>query len=80
MRTKPQIKIGNTVKLIGIPKALPDAPDHPSESVFRKCLGHEFQVVGFNDYDMAELIVESATGSVGETIWVEPQFLVVVSR
>ena len=80
MRTKPQIKIGDTVKLIGAPKGLPNTPELPTESVFRKCVGHEFQVAGFNDYDMAELIVESVTGSVGETIWVEPQFLVVVSK
>jgi len=80
MGTKPPIKIGDTVKLIDVPQALPNVPDLPTESVFRKCIGHEFQVAGFNDYDMAELIVESVTGSVGETIWVEPQLLIVVAK
>jgi len=80
MGTEPQIKIGDTVKLIDAPKALPNAPDLPTESIFRKCIGHEFRVAGFNNYDMAELIVESVTGSIGETIWVEPQFLIVISR
>jgi hypothetical protein len=80
MAANPQIKIGDTVKLTGIPKALPNPSDLPTESVFRKCVGHEFQVARLNDYGMAELIIESVTGSIGETIWVEPQFLVVVSR
>jgi hypothetical protein len=29
---------------------------------------------------MAELDIETATGSIGETIWVEPQFLELISR
>ena len=79
MGIEPQVRIGDTVKLIRVPKGLSSSPDLPTESVFRKCLGHEFQVTGINDYNMAELIVESITGSVGETIWVEPQYLDVVA-
>jgi len=29
---------------------------------------------------MAELDIESVTGSVGETIWVEPRFLELISK
>ena len=69
------MKIGSKVRLIGIPPKLPEKPDMPTQSVFKRCLGHEFVVAGFNDLGMAELRVESVTGSVGETIWVETEFL-----
>jgi hypothetical protein len=69
------VKIGSKVRLIGIPDGLPDNPDLPTKSVFEKCVGREFVIAGFNEIGMAELYVESVTGSVGETIWVEIEFL-----
>jgi hypothetical protein len=45
-----------------------------------RCVGHEFVIAGFNEVGMAELDIESATGSLGETIWVEPRFLELVSK
>jgi hypothetical protein len=35
-------------------------------------------IAGFNNVGMAELHVESVTGGIGETIWVEKEFLEVV--
>ncbi len=70
--------VGIRVRIIGMPSDLPDQSDLPTKAVFAKCVGHEFVVAGFNDLGMAELVVESVTHSVGETIWVEPQFLEVV--
>jgi hypothetical protein len=44
------MKIGDKVRLIALPPDLPvgDA-DLPTKAVFRKCAGHDFVVVGFND-------------------------------
>jgi hypothetical protein len=63
------------VRLTGIPEGLTNDPDLLTKSTFEKCVGHEFVIAGFNEAGMAELCIESVTGSVGETIWVEPQFL-----
>ena len=43
-------------------------------------LGHEFKIVGFNEIGLAEIVAESLTGRVGETIWIEPWFLEPVSE
>jgi hypothetical protein len=40
-----------------------------------KCLGHDFVISGFNDLGWAEINIEAVTGSLGETIWVESEFL-----
>jgi len=61
--------------LIGIPDGLEGYPDLPAKSTFERCVGREFHVAGFKNVGMAELDIESVTGKVGETIWVEPEFL-----
>ena len=73
------MKIGDTVRLIGMPANLPvgDA-DLPTQAVFEKCLGHEFTVAGFNEIGWVELVVDSIAGSHGEKIWVEPEFVEVI--
>ena len=73
------MKIGSRVRLIGIPNGLEDYPDFPTKSTFEKCIGHEFVIAGFNEFGMPELGIQSVTGSVGEKIWVETQFLKLVS-
>jgi hypothetical protein len=72
--------VGSKVRLVGLPEGLRDDTDLPTLTVSRKCQGQVFTVSGFNQYGMAELCVESVTGRVGETIWVEPNFLVLVSN
>jgi hypothetical protein len=74
------MNIGTHVRLVGVPDGLEDAPDFPTKSTFERCVGHEFVIAGFNEVGMAELEIESVTGSVGETIWVEPGFLEIVSK
>jgi len=69
------MKVGSKVRMIGIPDGLEDYPDFPTKSTFERCVGREFVIVGFNEVGMAELKIEAVTGSVGETIWVETQFL-----
>jgi hypothetical protein len=75
------MKVGDKVRLIALPPDLPvgDA-DLPTKAVFNKCVGHDFLVAGFNEIGLAELLVESVTGSVGETIWVEPEFLKLIPK
>jgi hypothetical protein len=67
--------VGSKVRLVAVPDGLEDFPDFPTKSTFEKCVGHEFVVAGFNEVGMAELDIQSVTGSIGETIWVEPKFL-----
>ena len=74
------MKIGEKVRLVGIPDGLEDYPDFPTKSTFEKCIGREFVIAGFNEIGMAEIGIESVTGSVGETIWVEPHFLELISK
>jgi hypothetical protein len=73
------LKIGDRVRLIQLPQHLPNNNDLPTQSIFEHCLGQEFSVAGFNEIGWAELVIESLTGSVGETIWVEPEYLEPVS-
>jgi|HubBroStandDraft_6_1064221.scaffolds.fasta_scaffold1421267_1 hypothetical protein len=74
------MKIGARVRLIGIPDGLEDYPDLPTKSTFEKCIGREFVIAGFNEVGMAELGIQSVTGSQGEKIWVETKFLELVSK
>ena len=72
------MNVGSKVRLIGVPEGLEDYFDLPTKSTFERCLGKEFAIEGFNEVGMAELNIQSVTGSTGETIWVETQFLALV--
>jgi len=75
------VKTGDKVRLLGVPADLPKGDaDLPTPATFQECVGRELVVTGFNEIGWAELDIESVTGRVGETIWVEPEFLEVVSR
>ena len=74
------MKVGSKVRVTGIPEGLEDYPDSPTKSTFIKCVGREFVIAGFNEVGMAELDISSVNGSVGEKIWIEPQFLELVSK
>ncbi len=74
------LRTGSKVRLIGIPGGLEDSADFPTKSTFDKCLGHDFLIVGFNDLGTAEPVIESVTGNLGETVWVEPEFLELTSK
>jgi hypothetical protein len=73
------VKVGDPVRVIGVPDGLEDYPDFPTKSTFEKCVGREFMISGFNEVGMAEIEIKSVTGKVGETIWIEPEFLEPVS-
>jgi hypothetical protein len=74
------MKVGSKVRVIGIPDGIEDYSDFPSKSTFTKCVGREFVIAGFNEVGMAELDISSVNGSVGETIWIEPEFLELISN
>jgi hypothetical protein len=74
------MKVSSRVRVIGVPDGLEDYPDFPTKSTFIKCVGREFVIAGFNEVGMAEIGIESVNGSVGEKIWIEPQFLELVSK
>jgi hypothetical protein len=74
------MKVGSKVRVIGIPDGLEDYPDFPTKSTFIKCIGRAFLIAGFNEVGMAEIGIESVTGSVGEKIWIEPRFLELISN
>jgi hypothetical protein len=68
--------IGDMVRLAAIPPNLPKGDTRlPTRAIFQKCLGHQFVIVEFNEIGWAGLGITSVTGSAGETIWVEPEFL-----
>ncbi len=78
---KQNLTVGDRVRLIGLPANLPIGDDHlATRSTFEKCLGQTFTICGFNAIGWVELPIDSLTGSVGETIWVEPQFLELASE
>jgi hypothetical protein len=80
MNTSP-FKLGDTVKLIGIPSQVQqDRRKFPDTfALFERAAGGKFRVRGLDEYGHAELWV-SDDGSedmrgVSHSIWVEPQFL-----
>jgi hypothetical protein len=74
------LKVGDSVRLIQLPENLPPGDDElPARSTFEKSLERVFSVSSFNDVGWAELSLENFTGSVRESIWIEPEYLEVVS-
>jgi hypothetical protein len=74
------MKVGSKVRLIGIPEGLEDYPGFPTKSTLTKCIGREFVIAEFNEVGMAELDISFVNDSIGETIWIEPQFLELISN
>jgi hypothetical protein len=75
------MNVGDRVRLISLPPGLPlgDAK-LPTKATIERCVGREFVISEFNELGMAELDIESVTGRAGETIWIEPNFLKLISK
>ena len=73
------MKVGDRVRWIGLPENLPEHESLPTRATFERCLGQVFITLALNEIGWVELNIESVTGSVNETIWVEPEFLEIVS-
>lgn len=76
------MKIGDKVKVVGIPPDVHDEDDLKTRSLFAKCIGKVFQVEGLEkveglDRPLVRLDVGHVVGknSWEHTIWVEPEFV-----
>ena len=76
------MKIGDKVKLIGIPPDLHDDEKLQTRALFEKCLGETFAVAGLETveglpYQLVQLDVGQMLGRDPYlvTIWVEPEYL-----
>ncbi len=76
------MKIGDKVRLIGIPPDANDDNELQTRTLFEKCLGKTFAVAGLETvqglpYQLVQLDVGDVLGNAAylETIWVEPEYL-----
>jgi hypothetical protein len=76
------VKVGDTVRLIGIPPGLPDDDELRTRSLFEKCLGKSFRIVELEtveglSYKLVKLNVGQVLGKSDhlDSIWVEPEYL-----
>ena len=76
------MRVGDTVKLIGVPPGLRDDEDLPTKTLFEKCIGRTFIVKSIDTIDglthpMIELHVGHVEGGPDfeQSIWVEPEYL-----
>ena len=74
------LQVGDKVRLLRVPSDVQDVPGMNTREVFSQCVGTVFPIVAFNEIGWAELSVECVTGSVGETLWVEPVHLEAVEE
>ena len=65
------MRVGDKVRLIGIPQ---DLEDPAAISVFERCLGKEFIVTAITGDEHAELQVEAVTGTSDDKIYVPLRF------
>ena len=76
------MKVGDRVKLIGIPPNLRDIDEMLTRTLFEKCVGRSFTVVALEaveglPYQIVKLNVGHVLGRPEdmECIWVEPEYL-----
>jgi hypothetical protein len=76
------VKVGDTVKLIGIPTGLPDDEELQTRSLFQKCLGKSFRIADLETVEgLPHKLVKLNVGHMLrkgdylDSIWVEPECL-----
>jgi hypothetical protein len=76
------VKVGDKVKLVGIPPDTRDREDMQTRTLFKRCLGRVFKVTELEHlegllYPLARLAFGHVVGKkrYSEVIWVEPEFL-----
>lgn len=67
------------MKIVKLPPGLIDDGVMNTKSVFAKCLGHVFRIQAFQK-DWLELEVGKVTGKRFETIWIEPEYVELVTE
>ncbi len=73
------MKVGDTVKIIGIPPDVRDDDELKTRTLFETCLGKTFQIESLErveglDYPLIELRVGSS-----DRIWIEPCYVELVT-
>ena len=76
------MKVGDNVKLVGIPPDTSDDAELQTRTLFEKCLGKTFRVAGLEPveglpFKLVQLDVGHVLGmeSYLHSIWVEPEYL-----
>ena len=76
------MKIGDKVRLIGMPPDIRDDQKLQTRQLFEKCMGQTFTIAGLETVDglpyaMVRLDVGQVLGKAPylETIWIEPEYL-----
>ena len=76
------MKVGDTVRLIGIPPDAKDDQELRTRTLFENCLGKTFPIIALETVDgLPHKLVRLDVGHVlgeptyVETIWVEPEYL-----
>jgi hypothetical protein len=76
------MRIGDKVRLIGMPPDVQDDQKLQTRQLFEKCMGQAFTIAGLETvdglpYPMVQLDVGHVLGKAPylETIWVEPEYL-----
>jgi hypothetical protein len=76
------VRIGDQVRLVGIPLDVHDDEKLQTRTLFEKCLGETFIVAGLETveglpFQLVQLDVGHVCGKASylETIWVEPEYL-----
>jgi hypothetical protein len=68
---KDRFRVGDWVKVVGIPSDLKDPAGIGTPKVFERAKGRTFRIEGFDPYGKIELVVTKR-----HTIWIEPDFVV----
>ena len=66
--------LGDLVTVIRIPPGLKDVKGLQTKRVFRRALGKTYRIEGIAEFGHLELIVTKR-----DTIWIEPEFVVLAS-
>ena len=66
------MKVGDLVRVIGVPERLPDSPE--TLEVFRRCVGRTFPIIDIAAGGLLELEVGEVMGvhPVMHSVWIEP--------
>ena len=73
------MKVGDKVRIREIPRTLVEG-EMCTRSEFEKCRGGVFRVESFDPGGWVELDVSRVTGSKGEWIYIEPEYLEVLAE
>jgi hypothetical protein len=76
------VKVGDLVKVVGVPPGLRDDDDLKTRTIFEKCLGRTFEVKALETVEgLPHVMVELHVGHVDggedfeQSIWIEPEYL-----